>query len=121
MHAVCVSDRRAVAGGIGVGLENLDALRQDAFRAYRRRVVLDLRSRSVPKDPFMNKWEVTDVKEVLDDPRPACTHPVRPRDQHVISRIVEQLEPWDPVSATAEAHPDDAVGGRRAKGGHPRF
>src|SRR6266550_3144580 len=107
MHTVCVRHHRALAGGIGVRLKDLDALRQDAFRAGGRRVVLDLRPPSVAQDPLMNEWEVTDVEEVLDYARPACRHPVWPRDQHVIRRIVEQLELWDGLRAGAKTHPDD--------------
>src|SRR2546427_12750289 len=102
MHAIGVSHHRAVAGGIGVGLKHLHTLRHDAFSADSGRVVLDLRSRSVAQDPFMNEWEVTDVEEVLDNARPACPHRVWPREQHLVRGIVEQLEPWDPVSAAAE-------------------
>ena len=69
----------------------------------------------------MNEREVADVEEVLDYARTARSHAVRPRDQHVIRRIVEQLEFRDPAGATAEAHPYDAIGFRRQKGIHPRL
>src|SRR5260370_10968239 len=69
----------------------------------------------------MNEREMTDVKEVLDDARPACLHAVGPRNQHPICRIVEQLEPWDPARAAAETHPYDVMRRRREKGAYARF
>src|SRR6267378_760690 len=121
MHTVCVGHRRALTGGIGVGLKHLDALRQDTFSADCRGVVLDLWPRSGAQDPLMNERKVTDVEEVLDYARPACRHSVWPRDQHVIRRIVEQIELWDGVSAGAKTHPDDAIGLCRVIGDHPRL
>src|SRR5580692_12649175 len=119
MYAIGVSHHRAVTGCIGVGLKHLDALRQVTFGADRGRVVLNLRSRPVAEDPFMNKREMTDVKEVLDNARPARPHAVRARNQHPIRRIVEQVEPWDPGSAVAETHPYDVVRRRRMEGCYP--
>src|SRR5260370_30254381 len=69
----------------------------------------------------MNEREMTDVKEVLDDARPACLHAVGPRNQHPICRIVEQLEPWDPARAAAETHPYDVMRRRREKGAYARL
>ena len=53
----------------------------------------------------MNEREVSDVEEVFDYARTACFHPVWPGDQHLIRRIIEQLELWDPAGAAAEAAP----------------
>src|ERR1700730_6785613 len=110
MHAIGVGHHGALARGIWVWLEDLDAFRHDAVRADRRRVVLDLRSGSVAQDPLMNEREVTNVEEVLDNSRRTCPHSVWPRHQHGMRRIVEQLEPWDLVSAAAKTHPYDAIG-----------
>src|SRR5713101_1405597 len=121
MHAIRVSHNRAVTGCIGVGLKHPDALRYDAVSVGRGCVVLDLGSRAVTQDPLMNEREMTDVKEVLDNARPACPHVVWPRHQHPIPRIVEQLEPWDPAGAAAQIHPYDVIRRRRVKGGYLRL
>src|SRR5260370_30463945 len=64
---------------------------------------------------------MTDIQEVLDNARPACSNAVGPREQHFISRIIEQCEPWDPTTAAAETHPDDVISRSRAKGGDARL
>src|ERR1700704_2774356 len=121
MHAICVSHHRAVAGGIRVRLKHLDALCHDSFSADSRLVILDLWPGSVAQNALMNERKVTDVEEVLDDARTACSHAVWTRDQHLIRRIIEQLEPWNLARAAAEVDPDDAIGFRRAKGRHARL
>src|SRR5713101_7985955 len=121
MHAIRVSHNRAVTGCIGVGLKHPDALRYDAVSVGRGCVVLDLGSRAVAQDPLMNEREMTDVKEVLDNARPARPDAVRPRNQHPIRRILEQLELWDPASAAAETDPYDVIRRRRVKGGDLRL
>src|SRR5467141_1813718 len=118
MHAICVSHHRAATGGIGIGLKHLDSLRHDAVSADCRRVILDLRTRSVAQYPLVPEGEMTDVQEVLDNARPACLYAVWPRHQHAIRRIVEQLESWDLASPAAEAHPYDPMSRGRVKCGH---
>src|SRR5260370_22554611 len=121
MTGVGVSPNRGVTGCIGVGLKHPDALSHDAFSVGRGCVALDLGSRAVTQDSPMDEREMTDVKEILDNARPACPHAVWPRNQHPIRRIVKQLEPWDPAGAAAQTHPYDVIGRRRVKGGYPRL
>jgi hypothetical protein len=63
----------------------------------------------------VNERKVADVKKVLDDARRTCLHAVRPRDLHLICRIIEQLELWNSPGTASEADPDNAIGFHRAK------
>src|SRR5260370_6422458 len=121
MHAIGVSHNRAVTACIGVGLKHPDALSHDAFSVGRGCAVLDLGSRAVTQDSLMDEREMTDVKEILDNARPACPHAVLPRNQQPIRRIVKQLEPWDPAGAAAQTHPYDVIVRRRVQAGYLRL